>query len=50
MALSTEGQVMNRPADTIKDPMAVEFLGLEERSHAGDRPTWLAAIGQERAL
>jgi len=44
MALSTEGQVMNRPADTTKDPMVLEFLGLEERSHRHKRDLEQAII------
>ena len=30
---STEGQVMSRPADAIKDPVVLEFLGLEKQAH-----------------
>jgi predicted nuclease of restriction endonuclease-like (RecB) superfamily len=30
-ALSTEGQVVRRPHDVIKDPLVLEFLGLDEK-------------------
>ena len=43
-ALSTEGQVISRPADAIKDPMVLEFLGLEERAHWHERDLEQAII------
>lgn len=43
-ALSIEGQVMTRPADAIKDPMVLEFLGLEERAHWHERDLEQAII------
>lgn len=43
-ALSTEGQVLTRPADAIKDPMVLEFLGLEERTHWHERDLEQAII------
>lgn len=32
-ALSRRGLIIEKPADAIKDPMVLEFLGLEERTH-----------------
>lgn len=43
-ALSTEGQVIVEPADAIKDPMVLEFLGLEEREHWRERDLEQAII------
>lgn len=33
LALATEGQVIEKPADAIKDPYVLEFLELEESAH-----------------
>lgn len=43
-ALSTEGQILTRPADAIKDPMVLEFLGLDERTHWHERDLEQAII------
>ncbi len=43
-ALSIEGQVITRPADAIKDPLILEFLGLEERAHWRERDLEQAII------
>ncbi len=43
-ALSIEGQVITRPADAIKDPLILEFLGLEERTHWHERDLEQAII------
>lgn len=43
-ALSIEGQIITRPADAIKDPVILEFLGLEERTHWQERDLEQAII------
>jgi len=43
-ALSIEGHSISRPVDTIKDPMVLEFLGLEERAHWHERDLEQAII------
>ena len=43
-ALSIEGQVIARPADAIKDPLILEFLGLQERTHWQERDLEQAII------
>ena len=32
MELSTQGQVIEQPTDIVKDPLVLEFLGLEEKA------------------
>ncbi len=32
-AFSNQGLIMEKPADTIKNPKVLAFLGLEERTH-----------------
>lgn len=32
MALASEGQIVEKPADAIKNPLVLEFLGLDERA------------------
>ena len=43
-ALSIDGHSISRPVDTIKDPMVLEFLGLEERAHWHERDLEQAII------
>jgi len=31
--LATEGQIVEKPADLIKNPLVLEFLGLEQITH-----------------
>ena len=43
-ALSRRGLIIEKPADAIKDPMVLEFLGLEERTHWHERDLEQAII------
>ncbi|ASJ73431.1 PDDEXK nuclease domain-containing protein [Granulosicoccus antarcticus] len=43
-ALSSQGLIIEKPADAIKDPMVLEFLGLEERTHWHERDLEQAII------
>jgi len=44
--LATEGQVVERAADLIKNPLVLEFLGLEERPHYSEHDLEAAIIDQ----
>lgn len=44
--LATEGQVVERAADLIKDPLVLEFLGLDERPHYTEDELESAIIDQ----
>ena len=36
MELSTQGQVIAQPSDIVKDPLVLEFLGLEEKAECSE--------------
>lgn len=44
--LATEGQVVERAADLIKNPLVLEFLGLAERPHYSEQDLEAAIIDQ----
>ena len=44
--LATEGQVVERAADLIKNPLVLEFLGLEDRPHYSEDDLESAIIDQ----
>lgn len=44
--LATEGQVVEKAADLIKNPLVLEFLGLEERPHYSEQELESAIIDQ----
>jgi predicted nuclease of restriction endonuclease-like (RecB) superfamily len=44
--LATEGQVVEKAADLIKNPLILEFLGLEERPHHSEEDLESAIIDQ----
>ena len=44
--LATEGQVVEKPADLIKNPLVLEFLGLAERPHYTEDELESAIIDQ----
>jgi predicted nuclease of restriction endonuclease-like (RecB) superfamily len=49
--LAREGQTVGRPADLLKEPLVLEFLGLDERSRYSESDLESAIIGQiERFL
>jgi len=43
-SLSTEGQIIERPEDVLKEPYVLEFLGLDERSSYSERDLETAII------
>lgn len=44
--LSSEGQVVEKAADLIKNPLVLEFLGLEDRPHYSEEDLESAIIDQ----
>jgi predicted nuclease of restriction endonuclease-like (RecB) superfamily len=46
LALARRGQSVETPADLLKDPFVLEFLGLEERPHWHERDLEQAIIGR----
>jgi predicted nuclease of restriction endonuclease-like (RecB) superfamily len=44
--LATEGQVVEKAADLIKNPLVLEFLGLDERPHYSEQELESAIIDQ----
>ena len=49
--LAQEGQVVGQPGDLLKEPLVLEFLGLDERSRYSESDLEAAIIGQiERFL
>ena len=49
--LAREGQTVGRPADLLKEPLVLEFLGLDERTRYSESDLESAIIGQiERFL
>ena len=44
--LATEGQIVEKAADLIKNPLVLEFLGLDERPHYTEDELESAIIGQ----
>lgn len=49
-ALGRDGQHVGRPADVLKDPTVLEFLGLEERAHWQERDLEQAIIDRLEAF
>ena len=50
LALARHGQQIARPGDVIKDPVVLEFLGLEERAHWLERDLEQAIIDRLEAF
>lgn len=46
LALSQQGQLVAKPADVIKNPYVLEFLGLDERSHYSESDLETAIISK----
>jgi predicted nuclease of restriction endonuclease-like (RecB) superfamily len=46
LTLSREGQIIQEPQDLIKEPLVLEFLGLEEKSSYSENDLETAIIGQ----
>jgi len=46
LRLATEGQIVEKAADLIKDPLVLEFLGLDERPHYTEDELESAIIDQ----
>jgi predicted nuclease of restriction endonuclease-like (RecB) superfamily len=45
-ALAREGQIVSEPADLLKEPLVLEFLGLDERERFSESDLEGAVIGQ----
>lgn len=46
LKLARKGQSVNRPEDVLKDPLVLEFLGLEENSHYSESELETAIINE----
>ena len=48
--LAQQGQLVEKPADLMKEPLVLEFLGLDERTHYSESDLETAIIGQIEAF